>query len=152
MMAAVLGLGSSLVSCQQQAAFITLTSNMDGIAVKDAGNFLTACGVEAVIRKNPDTEKAFEKAVKIIDILVEDGTAASTKDAVVTAVNDKLLPVFGEKVTRLVIDRVTDLYDKALNRVDQSNTDWREVAVIVQAGIENGIKLTKFDERPVYLK
>ena len=151
-MAAVLGLGSSLVSCQEQAAFATLTSNMDGIAIKDAGNFIAACGVEAVVRKNPGSEKAFKKAIAIIDILVQDGTASSNKDAVVTAVNDNLLPVFGEKITKAVVDKVTDLYNDILVKAGESNVDWREIALIIRAGISNGLVLTGDVERPVYFK
>lgn len=50
-----LGIGFTVLStsCQQTAPFKAITEGMDVVAVKDAGNFVAACGVEAVIRKTP---------------------------------------------------------------------------------------------------
>lgn len=149
-----LGIGFTVLStsCQQTAPFKAITEGMDIVAVKDAGNFVAACGVEAVIRKTPSTKSAFKKAIEVIDVLVKDDTVSSSRDAVVTAITDELQPVFGSKVTEAVLEKVLDLYAKILERQANSSVDWREIALIVRAGIQNGITLSEGVDRPVYIK
>lgn len=83
---------------------------------------------------------------------MKDDTVSSSRDAVVTAITDELQPVFGSKVTEAVLEKVLDLYAKILERQANSSVDWREIAIIVRAGIQNGITLSEGVDRPVYIK
>lgn len=139
---------TSLMSCQHYA-FKSLTTGMDAVSVYDAGNFVSACGVETLIRKDESYKPIFEKAVKIIDVLIETNAVSLGEDDICSTISQELVGEYSIEQILEVVSRVRH----AISAAQKNNVDWVAIAKTARAGIVNGIKLSAVPEsaRPIYM-